>query len=379
MRLAITNRHRRIFAASLLIFLGICAQEIAAEEVKTLEIGSPAPDFNLPAVDGRSYKLSDFAKAPILTVVFTCNHCPTAQAYERRIQALADDYRGRGMALVAISPNDPKAVRLDELGYTDLSDSLEEMKIRAKDRKFTFPYLYDGDEQTATHAYGPTTTPHVFVFDKERKLRYAGRVDDSEKPDKVGSSDARNAIEALLAGRPVPVEKTKTFGCSIKWADKRASVKSGFDRWANEPVSLETIDEKGIQALVRNDSKKVRLINVWATWCGPCVVEFPELITVHRMYRGRDFELITISADAPENKEAALAFLKKQQASTRNYIFSIENKYKLVDAVDKDWPGSLPYTILVEPGGKIIYRVLGELSPLDLKKAVVERVGRYYP
>ena len=140
MRLAITNRHRRIFAASLLIFLGICAQEIAAEEVKTLEIGSPAPDFNLPAVDGRSYKLSDFAKAPILTVVFTCNHCPTAQAYERRIQALADDYRGRGMALVAISPNDPKAVRLDELGYTDLSDSLEEMKIRAKDMKYPMPY-----------------------------------------------------------------------------------------------------------------------------------------------------------------------------------------------------------------------------------------------
>jgi thiol-disulfide isomerase/thioredoxin len=283
------------------------------------------------------------------------------------------------VAFVAISPNDPKAVRLDELGYTDLSDSLEEMKIRAKDRKFTFPYLFDGDEQTVSRAYGPTATPHVFIFDKSRRLRYAGRVDDSEKPDKVQASDARNAIEALLSGRPAPVEKTKTFGCSIKWSDKRASVKSAFERWATEPVSLEPIDEMGIQALIRNDSGKLRLINVWATWCGPCVIEFPELIAINRMYRGRNFELLTISADAPEKRDDALAFLRKQQASTRNFIFSNDNKYKLVDALDKEWPGALPYTMLTEPGGKIIFRVLGELQPLELKKAIVGRLGRYYP
>ena len=193
------------------------------------------------------------------------------------------------------------------------------------------------------------------------------------------SSDTRNAIEALLSGRKVPVEKTKTFGCSIKWSDKRASVKSAFQEWAKEPVSLQPIDEQGIAALMRNGSKKLRLINVWATWCGPCVVEFPELVTINRMYRGREFELITISADTPENREQALAFLKKQQASATNYIFNIDDKYKLVEAVDKEWPGALPYTILVEPGGKIIYRVQGELSPLELKRAIVAYVGRYYP
>lgn len=106
---------------------------------------------------------------------------------------------------------------------------------------------------------------------------------------------------------------------------------------------------------------------------------FPELVTINRMYRGRDFELITISADTPEKKDEALAFLKKQQASSKNYLFSVENKYKLVEAVDKEWPGALPYTLLVAPGGKIIYRVLGELSPLELKKAIVSRLGRYYP
>jgi peroxiredoxin len=372
--------HRHCLSIALLILLaGTSTAASPFEGSKTLEIGDSAPPFDLPGVDGRNHRLSDFKDAAVLVVVFTCNHCPTAQAYERRIQALADAYRGKGVALVAISPNDPKAVRLDELGYTDLSDSFEEMKIRARDRNFTFPYLYDGEDEKVSLAYGPTATPHVFVFDRVRKLRYAGRVDDSEKPEKVGASDARNAIEALLAGRPVPVERTKTFGCSIKWSEKRPSAKSAFAHWANEPVSLEAIDEKGIRALVRNDSKKLRLVNVWATWCGPCVVEFPELITINRMYRGREFELITISADAPEKKDEALTFLSKQQASSKNYLFNIDNKYALMEAVDKEWAGALPYTLVIEPGGKILYRVMGEFSPLDLKKAIVGSLGRYYP
>jgi len=349
-----------------------------AEQPKTLEIGAPAPDFKLPGTDGREYSLKDFASARILVIVFTCNHCPTAQAYEDRVQKIAADYKSRGVALVAISPNDPLAIRLDELGYTDLSDSLEEMKIRAKDKGFTFPYLYDGEKQEVSRAMGPVATPHVFVFDGGRKLRYTGRVDDNEHIGKATTHDARNAIEALLEGRPVPVEKTKTFGCSIKWADKRASAKNALERWAREEVTLDPADPPSIKALLKNDSGKLRLINVWATWCGPCVVEFPELVTIFRMYRGREFELVTVSADEPAKRDAALAFLKKQQASTKNYLFSVDNKYKLIDAVDPQWPGSLPYTLLVEQGGKILYRQTGEFDPLALKKAIVGHLGRYY-
>ena len=220
----------------------------APVEPVTLGIGAPAPDFNLPGVDGRNYKLSDFSDAKVLVVVFTCNHCPTAQAYEQRIKTLAQDYRGKGVALVAISPNDPKAVRLDELGYTDLSDSFEEMKIRAQDQKFNFPYLYDGDEAKVSRAYGPTSTPHLFIFDRAAKLRYVGRIDDSEKPGQSQAPATREMpSKRCLPGVHVRVEKTKTFGCSIKWSDKRASVKSAFQQWANEPVSLQTIDEAGIR------------------------------------------------------------------------------------------------------------------------------------
>src|SRR5580700_4044884 len=199
---------------------------LADDSPATLAIGAAAPDFNLPAVDGKTYRLQDFAASKVLVVVFTCVHCPTAQLYEGRIKKLADDYRDRGVVLVAIQPNNPKAVRLDELGYTDLAVSLPEMKIRADYRHFNFPFLYDGETQSVARAYGPTATPHVFVFDQERKLRYQGRVDSSQREALAKRQDARLAIDAVLAGRPVTpsgMEKTPTVGCSIKWAYKQAS------------------------------------------------------------------------------------------------------------------------------------------------------------
>ncbi len=134
---------RLLLGALALCVLAICFVAVGAraaeEHLPTLAIGSAAPDFDLPGIDGKNHRLSDYAAAKVLVIVFTCNHCPTAQLYENRIKALTADYRDRGVALVAIQPNNPQAVRLDELGYTDLSDSFEEMKIRAAYRHFNFP------------------------------------------------------------------------------------------------------------------------------------------------------------------------------------------------------------------------------------------------
>jgi peroxiredoxin len=361
------------------IGLLVCAVGAAAPEIKTLEIGAKAPDFALPGVDGKVHRLAEYEGAKVLVIVFTCNHCPTAQAYEERIKKLVTDFKDKGVALVAISPNDPKAVRLDELGYTDLSDSLAEMEIRAKDKAYNFPYLYDGEKQAVSKAYGPVSTPHVFVFDRERKLRYAGRVDDNEKqPDKVTSPDARNAIEALLAGKPVPVETTRTVGCSIKWADKRGSVKQAFEKWAGEPVTVQALDLEGVKKLVRNDGQKLRLINVWATHRDVCVTELPKFVEINRMYRGRDFEMVSLSIDSLDLKPRVLAFLQQSHASFTNYQFSGPEVSELVGVVDPKWTARIPYTLLVKPGGEVLYRQLGEVEPLELKKAIVEYVGRTY-
>lgn len=351
------------------------------DEHKTLPLGAAAPNFSLPGVDGKTYTLASFKSSPILVIVFTCNHCPTAQAYEERVIQLTNDFKKKGVAVVAISPNDPKSVNLNELGYTDLSDSFAEMKIRAKEKGYNFPYLYDGETQSVSRAYGPVATPHVFIFDKGRKLVYQGRIDDMENPAKTPANyDTRNAIEALLAAQAIPVTSTKVFGCSVKWAEKKEVVQRVYDKWAIEPVSVEMIDEPALKELLQNKSDKLRLINVWATWCGPCVAEFDDFITINRMYRGRDFEFISISADNPANKEKVMKFLTKQQASNKNYLFSIDDKYKLIDIVDPKWEGALPYTILVEPGGKIVYAKQGPIDPAKMKKTIVENhmIGRYY-
>jgi len=348
---------------------------------KTLAIGEQAPDFNLPGIDGKNYTLASFKDANILAIVFTCNHCPTAQAYEDRVIKLTSDYEKKGVRVIAINPNDPKAVSLDELGYTDMSDTYEEMKIRAKEKHFNFLYLFDGATQATANAYGPIATPHIFIFDKQRKLRYQGRIDDVEKPSKIPTTfDARNALDALIANKDVPVTTTKVFGCSIKWAEKGGWAEKAKIQWAKEPVNIETIDEAGIKDLIKNNSGKLRLINVWATWCGPCVTEYSEFITMNRMYRGRDFEFVSISADDPAKKDKALQFLQKQESSVKNYIFNIDDKYKLIEAIDPQWQGALPYTILVEPGGKIVYSKQGPIDASEMKKMIVENhmIGRYY-
>ncbi len=371
------NRKQTLTIVAAVLFM-VSLSWSAQKQYKNLEIGQKAPDFNLPGVDGRNYKLADFADADVLVIIFHCNHCPTAQAYEGRIKKLAADYRNKGVAIVTISPNDPKSVRLDELGYSDMGDSFEDMKIRAKDMRYNFPYLYDGEDQKVSLAYGPARTPHVYIFDRQRKLRYMGRIDDSEKLHLVKTKDARNAIEALLRGRKVPVEETPTIGCSIKWADKRESAKRTLELWAREKVTVEMAGAKSIKELIKNDSGKLRLVNIWASWSGPSVKQLREFVTINRMYRKRDFELITISADSPKRRNRVLSALKKQQVSCKNLLFDSEDEYELMTAVDKDLLGGIPYTILIQPGGKVIYRRVGMIEPFELKKTIVGYVGRYY-
>ena len=342
-----------------------------------LELGDAAPDFDLPGVDGKKHGLSSFSSAKVLAVVFTCNHCPTAQAYEQRIQELDRELRSRGGALVAISPNDPGAVRLDELGYTDLSDSLEEMKLRAKHRGFEFPYLYDGEDQSVAHAYGPRSTPEVFVFDTERRLRYSGRIDDDESGKNVKTRDAWNAVDALLSGRPVEAGRTRSFGCSIKWAEKREDNRLFLEKLAAEKVTIERIDAKGAAALV-GKSDKLRLINVWATWCGPCVAELPSLVEANRMYRHRKFEMVTISLDRLEKQGDALVQLEKAQASSKNYVYGAEERDALADSLDRSWSGTVPFTLIVKPDGSVAYRKEGAVDPLELRRAIVDVLGRTY-
>ena len=347
--------------------------------ITPLDLGQKAPDFKLPATDGKNYTLGDFDQYQVLAVIFTCNHCPTAQAYEDRIIQMVTEYEPKGVGFVAISPNDPKAISLSELGYSDLNDDLDDMKVRAREKGYNFPYLYDGDHQEASMAYGVVATPHVFIFDQERLLRYRGRIDDTENPYiEPRRQDMRLAMDALLEGEEISEPLTKTFGCSTKWAWKNEYVAKEKETWANEEVSVTGLSLEDVPELVANKGDKLRLINIWATWCGPCIIEFPDFVDIYRMYRNRDFELISVSTDKIGKKDKVLELLQKFEASNLNYRYTGDDIYPFIEAIDPEWQGALPYTMLIAPGGKIIYKIQGSIDPADLKKRIVDQLGRFY-
>lgn len=354
---------------------------VTEQPITTISIGDKAPYFKLPATDGLFYSLDDFNKTKAMVVVFTCNHCPTAQAYEDRLIKVVSDYTAKEVSFVAISPNSPLGLLYEELGYTDLNDDYEEMKIRVKNKKYNFPYLYDGDDQTVSLKYGPVATPHVFVFDKDQKLAYKGRLDSVEKPGTTNAEDLRAALDSILEGKAVANPTTKTFGCSTKWGWKLRLKEKINKEWNQKEVRLSLIDELGIQKLLKNEeSGKLRLINIWATWCGPCIIEYPEFIALQRMYGARDFEFISISADDPEQPSKPLKFLKGNFSAAPNYLFSNSDKYALIAAFDADWNGALPYSVLIEPDGKVVWKHQGEVDFYELKKIIVdhELIGRYF-
>ena len=398
---------RCLFAAALLLSSLLYAQnntgtkgvDLESElppDAHHLKIGDAAPDFSLKGIDGKTYTLADFKDAPILMVAFLSNHCPYSHAAETRLLPLVAEMKTRGVATVAINPNSPEAVSVIELGYSKYNDSYDEMKLYAKEQGFNFPYLYDGDTQKTAKAYGCLCTPQIFVFDKDRKLRYIGRLDDSRfaDPATVKSTDARNALEAMLAGKPVPIDVTKPMGCSTKWLENKASVVKTEQDLDNTPVTLETIDAPAIAKLMKNDTNKFRLVNVWATWCVPCVAEFPGLVSLSRRLSNRDFEFIAISVDDPKDESKAKAFLQKQHASvahrverglkaegrtTNNYLFVGADTDALFKALDPEAPGPVPYTVVVAPGGKIIYPHAGEVDIADLQAKIIAAMGPYYP
>lgn len=361
----------------------------------TLAIGDAAPDFSLPGIDGRSYSLADFAGPDVLMVLFTSNHCPTSHGIEQRLAQLRTDLKGRSFGLVAINPNHPDGLSIDELGYGEYTDSFADMTPYAKSLGWDFPYIYDGDKQITARAYGCLATPHVFIFDKARRLRYAGRFDNSRFRDEstVKSPDARNAIFALLEGKPVPVELTKPHGCSTKWREKHATNVKVETAWTKIPIAIDRIDDAGVSALRANPTSKVRLVNVWATWCAPCVEEFPSLVALSRQFDRRDFELVTVSLDVEKDEAKARDFLQKQgagltkssQASvtkegrkTNHYLYTGANQDALVAALDSDWPGPLPHTILIGPGGKILWRHNGVIDYTAARAAIVAALGDHY-
>ncbi|MBC7774525.1 MAG: thioredoxin family protein [Phycisphaerae bacterium] len=195
-------------AASLLLTTAVAMSFSLENTGGGYKIGDTAQDFNLKNVNGKNVSLTGIKNAKGYIVVFTCNHCPYAKAYEQRIIDLHKKYAPLGFSVVAISSNDKDLVP---------DDSFDNMKKLAKKKKYPFPYLYD-ETQAVAKNYGATRTPHVYVLDKDRVVRYIGAIDDnSEEPSLAKEKYVESAVDALLKGQEVAVKETKAIGCGIKW------------------------------------------------------------------------------------------------------------------------------------------------------------------
>ena len=372
-----------IMTRSLLLpaLLGLLAfTRLTAAEHPTLALGSSLPDFKLKGVDDRTYTPADFDKAEILVVVFTSNHCPTAQLYEERLKRLVTDFEPRNVAFVAINPNHPASVRLDEMAWTDLDDTFESMKIRAKHHIFNYPYLDDGDKQETAQKFGAIATPHVFIFDRSRHLRFQGRIDDSERPSLVKEQTTREAIEALLAGKEPRVTKTKVFGCSIKWREKTDENQRWLAKVAKEPVTLATVDEAGLKDLRANQGTgKVRLIALWSPTIQPSVAQFDQLVEHNLRFRNREFEVVTVAAEKAAEQDNVRAFLQRHHASMKNYIASFAEVREVAKAFNPASNGTLPQVVVVNPDGKVLYEQTGPTDFLALRRALLPALDATAP
>ena len=177
----------------------------------TLQLGASAPDFCLPGIDGKTHGLADYKGAKILVVVFSCNHCPYVVGSEDRMISFYNDYKPKGVEMIAINSN-------ETAGHP--ADSFENMVSHAKEKGLNWPYLRD-EKQDVALAYGALRTPHYYVFDQDRKLRYTGRMDDNPRtPGKETTHELRDALDAILAGKKPPIEVTNPIGCNVKWWGK---------------------------------------------------------------------------------------------------------------------------------------------------------------
>jgi len=164
----------------------------------------------------------------------------------------------------------------------------------------------------------------------------------------------------------------------MKWKSKMDWKKKLDEDWANKQVELQDIDKEGVRQLLKNEGERIKLINIWATWCGPCIIEFPEFVLMQRMYGQRDFEMISISVDRFSQEDKVLKFLDEKQAAFTNYLYSEEDKNAMFDLIDTEWQGNIPYTMMVLPGGEVVYRHDGIIEPLEVRREVMEQIGRYF-
>ncbi|HKQ76370.1 MAG TPA: redoxin domain-containing protein [Blastocatellia bacterium] len=354
------TKHRSLtLSLTVAIFIAINVQSHTAA-VPVLAIGKPAPEFKLADLGGKTHALKDY-RGKTVVVSFISARCPISKAYIDRIRAVADEYSKREVAFLGVNSN--------------ADESIQEMRAYAAKNNLDFTILKDKGNVIAD-AYAAERTPKVYVIDGEGLLRYQGRIDNSQNPKMVKRNDLREALNEMLAGKPISVADTKALGCLIKRIQDAKAAPAKIPAKA-EPAQKEpkvgTLKPVDFDKFKDSAKGKVLVLNFWATWCGPCVAEFPELVALDAQYRDKGVKLVGITADDPGDVQPkVIPFIKKQKVKFDIILQDTDDPQEMFDKINKDWPGVLPATFVYDKRGNLAYSRFGIIDR-DLLVAEIEK------
>jgi len=330
------------------------------------------PDFSLPGIDGKFYTNADFGRSETLAVVFLSNHCRISQLFQDQLLKIRERFSPKQMGIVAISPNFEEAILPDELAYSDLGDSLEEMKKRAYRKKYSFPYLYDGKEQHLTKKLGVKITPTVFLYDRKRNLVYEGKIGNHETPNRMETSDLFQNIVENLSGAAGKIKRTKVFGTSIKFQDDLPIAEKVRARNARETVKLTQADERKLSFYLTHKTYKPKLFYVWQAEDKECRDNLVKISSVYKIFRKRGLRVFTVCISNMDNFEKALDHLKQSQMSSINFMVSGHEIGPLIKVAPKELQQITPFFRLIGSDGKMLIGGRGEISSDRLRIEIIK-------
>jgi thiol-disulfide isomerase/thioredoxin len=255
---------------------------------------------------------------------------------------------------------------------SNVNEPLKLIKEHAHKARFVFSILKDNSNVVAD-AYGATVTPEMYIVDAAGVLRYHGRVDNASDEKRVERHDLRVALDEMLTGKPISKPDLKAFGCVIKRANEKAMAVPQKPAAPAPPAAspIPLLKPADFQKLRTESQGKVLLINFWATWCAPCVAEFPEFVMIDKNYRSKGVRMVSISTDEKSDIEGAvIPFLKKQKAEFESFVSDADDPQELIDVVDKNWSGALPATFVFDKQGKLIFTKYGIIDREELLKTL---------
>jgi len=311
-----------------------------ASGAERARIGEPAPDFTLSDTNGEVHSLKSY-RGRIAVVGFLGVACPISNAYNERIRAIVSDYAGKNVAFLGINSNFDEQVQM--------------IREHAAGNKLTFPILKDEGSRVAD-IYSAERTPEMFVVDRDGVLRYRGRIDNSQETRRVKRNDLRAALDELIDGKPVTIPEARAFGCLIKRAADAEAINRAEEQAKDFIPKVGRLKPADFAKFKASALGKVLVINFWATWCGPCVAEFPEFVALDARYRDKGVKFVGISADEISDIDSkVIPFIREQKAMFDMMIQDTDDPEEMIAVVDKDWQGTLPATFIFDKTGKLSY------------------------